>query len=37
MENKDSLFKAVNTLNSNKFIINTLLLNFLDSDGFYIL
>jgi|GEM_PF-1290246 len=37
MENKDSFFKAVNTLNSNKFIINTLLLNFLDNEGFYIL
>lgn len=37
LKNKDFLFKAVNTLNFNKFIINTQLLKFLENDGFYIL
>lgn len=37
MDNKNSLYKAINKLNSTKFKINTDLLNYLENEGFNIL
>jgi len=37
MENKDNLYKAINYLNSIKFCINNLLLNYLLNEGNYLL
>jgi len=37
VSNKEALYKAVNTLNSNQFSINTLLLEYLENEGSYLL
>jgi DNA-directed RNA polymerase len=37
LENKDSLFKAINNLNSIKFGINNLVLDYLNNEGKYLL
>ena len=37
ISNKEVLYKAVNTLNSNMFSINTLLLEYLENEGSYLL
>jgi hypothetical protein len=37
MNNKTNLYKAINILNSNKFSVNKLFINYLNNEGKYLL